>query len=416
MQKDNQEIVDHLFREEHGKMVSSLVRIYGIRNLEPIEDAVQETFYAAILSWRNNGMPDNPSGWLRRVARNKLIDYFRKNGRVDALDLESFSGAKVAAIHEVFSDHEIGDNQLRLLFAICHPALSIQDQVIFALKTFSGFSRREIASSLLKNEESVKKSLSRAKSRILEEDIRFEIPHGNQLAERLQNVHLTLYLLFNEGFHSAHKSLIIRKDLIAEAMRLCALLKEKFNHFDTNALMAMMCFHGARIEAKLDEQNELVQLEYQDRNKWNYPLIFKGHEYMDYAVKAEIFSRYHWEAAIAGAYIMAPTFEEIDWSKIKLYYDHLITLVPSAINQLNRIVVLSQQGKMDEAFDSFKVLNEKDFGEREYLYYAVGAELYFRNKEVENGSQFLNLALEKVENEIERKLVLKRIDEIKKGS
>jgi RNA polymerase sigma-70 factor (ECF subfamily) len=199
-------------------------------------------------------------------------------------------------------------------------------------------------------------------------------------------------------------------------MRLCALLQEKFNHFDTNALMAMMCFHGARIEAKLDEHNDLVQLEYQDRSKWNYPLIFKGHEYMDYAVKAETFSRYHWEAAIAGAHIMAPTFEEVDWEKIEMYYDRLIALVPSSINQLNRIVVLSQQGKMEEAFDSYNALEGKDFGERMYLYYAVGAELYFNIKEIENGSKYLNWALEKVQNEIERKLVLKRIDEIKKGN
>ncbi len=415
MPEQKNEIVDHLFREEYGKMVSSLVRVYGIRHLAAIEDAVQETFYAAILSWRNKGAPENPSGWLRTVSRNKLIDYFRKSGKVEALDLQRFAGAKVATINEVFSEHEIADNQLRLLFAVCHPKLSIQDQAIFALKTFSGFSRREIASSLLKNEETIKKSLSRAKKRILEDEIKFEIPTGTALSDRIQNVHLMLYLLFNEGFHSANKSMIIRKDLVAEAIRLSSLLKEKFNHFDTNALLAIMCFHGSRIEAKLDENNELIQLEYQDRKKWNYPLIFKGHEFMNHAVKSKEFSRYHWEAAIAGAYVIAPSFETIDWSKIEMYYDHLISIVPSPMNKLNKIVVLNQQDKIHEALNSYGELNETDFGERVYLYFAVGAELYFKDRQSLEGKIFLEKALEKTQNEIEHKFLLKRIAKIEKG-
>jgi RNA polymerase sigma factor (sigma-70 family) len=251
---DQTQLIDHLFRHQFGKMVSILTRIFGLAHLETIEDAVQDTFIKAMGAWRN-GIPENPEAWLTQAAKNRTIDLFRqlKSEKERAPYFES--GPAAIAINELFLDREIADSQLRMIFTACHPALDPRDQIAFALKTISGFSQSEIASALLTKEESVKKRLSRARNMIRDAQLAFAIPQGNELSDRLPRVLEVLYLIFNEGFHSGQKEMLVRKELCAEAMRLCKMLVDHKEVCSPNvqALFALMCFQAARLDSKVNE-------------------------------------------------------------------------------------------------------------------------------------------------------------------
>ncbi|GLR18472.1 DNA-directed RNA polymerase sigma-70 factor [Portibacter lacus] len=403
-------MIDHLFRHEYGKMVSSLTRIYGIANLDLIEDAVQDTFQKAVLYFRNNELPENPEGWLRTVAKNRAIDLFRKVSSQNKY--ENISGTSFITMQEVFTDHEIEDSQLRLLFTICHPSLKLKDQIIFALKTFSGFSRKEIAAALMISQENVKKSLFRARKNIDLNQVKFEVPSGEQFKERIASVHLAIYLLFNEGFHSSNKEKLIKKDLIAEALRLNGLLIDRFDLPESKAMMAMMCFHAARLEAKISDDNHLIKLKHQERQKWNFQLILKGHQWMEEAVETDEYTRFHWEAAIAGEYINARTYEETDWAKLEIYHRNLILLLPTASNFLNLAVILNQQGKTTQAKETLESIDLENLKGREYLFYSVFAEIYSTMKDYMLAREMLTKALNAVNNISEKSLILQKLQDL----
>ena len=272
----NEKIIDHLFRHQYGKMVSILTRIFGFSNLETIEDAVQDTFLKATHTWKDS-IPENPEAWLTQAAKNRTIDLFRKikadKSRIQNLD----SGPSAIALNELFLDNEIEDSQLRMIFACCHPELQSKDQIAFALKTISGFSQKEIAASLLTKEESIKKRLQRARKTIIEKDIKFEIPSGKELSERIDNVLQVIYLIFNEGFHSNGKNIIIRKDLCGEALRLCKMIlaKETLRDGSVYSLFALLCFNSSRLETKVvnddPDQNKKLEIVEVDPGAGNDP-------------------------------------------------------------------------------------------------------------------------------------------------
>lgn len=220
--------MDHLFRHQYGKMVSILTRIFGLSNLELIEDAVQDTFLKASIKWRNR-IPENPEAWLTTASKNRVIDLLRKltseNNAIDKIA----SGTSSISINNLFLDEEIEDSQLRMIFTACHPSLKPQDQIAFALKTISGFSGKEISAALLLNEDTVKKRLQRARTTIKNKMISFDLPESKSLQKRLNRVHEAIYLIFNEGFHSLKKDTLIRQELCGEALRLCKLILKKLN-------------------------------------------------------------------------------------------------------------------------------------------------------------------------------------------
>jgi RNA polymerase sigma-70 factor (ECF subfamily) len=391
-------------------VVSSLVRVFGISKLELIEDAVQDAFQKAVVHFRNNEIPDYPGAWLNRVARNRAIDLLRKIKLEEKT--EFFSGPASIAMTEVFSDYEIEDNQLRLLFTICHPSLKSKDQVIFALKTFSGFSHAEIAHGLLISKENIKKSLSRARENIINTKISFDVPEGKDLDERLEHVHVVLYLLFNEGFHSSGKDKVVRKDLVAEALRLTGILSQRFKQPNTKALMALMCFHSARLDSKITAKNDLVKLKYQDRSLWNSALILRGNLLMEEATKGNVFSKYHYEAAIANEYVKAGPFSNINWANVEIFHRNLTLNYPSAINQLNLCVIINQQNRSSEALQLLLSLKVKDLKGKEHLYHSVAAEIYSSLLEPQTALAHLQNALNTVENEAEKRLIKDKIRHI----
>ena len=295
-------LIDHLFRHQFGKMVSILTKIFGFDHLETIEDAVQDTFIQAMRSWQN-AIPENPEAWLTAASKNRAIDIFRsikaEKNRTTKLNIQP----DPTTLDELFLDHEIEDSQLRMIFTACHPRLDPRDQIAFSLRTISGFSIKEIAASLLIPHDTIKKRLQRSRKMIASENIEFEIPIGQELPTRIDRVLEVIYVIFNEGFHSNKKEMVTRKELCGEAIRLGKLIlkKPEIRLPKVNALFALMCFHSARLDSKVNANNVLINLSQQDRSKWYFPLIMLGNEAMNQAVQStDDFSSYHYEAAIAS--------------------------------------------------------------------------------------------------------------------
>ncbi len=404
-----QKLIDHLFRHHYGKMVSVLTRIFGLAHLETIEDAVQDTFIKATLTWKNNP-PESPEAWLTKAAKNRVIDIFRK------LNAERKRIPRITASHEamnmndLFLKNEIEDSQLRMIFTACHPLLSQADRIAFSLKTISGFSSKEIASALLAKEETIKKRLSRARKTIKTKNILFAIPVDKELYERITSVHEVLYLIFNEGFHSNRTDILIRKELCGEAMRLCQMiLKNELTRSENGyALFALMCFHAARLDSKINSKGEIIDLKNQDRSKWHFPLMYLGNEAMNKATASNQFSYYHYEAAIAAEHLRAPSFKDTQWNKILLWYKNLYQIQPSAITALHMAIVQIQLKNFEAASQLLIDTQPVDLGQRAYLYYGVQGEFYKEKGEHEKATSCLDLALSVVQNEAEKNYLLRK--------
>ncbi len=411
--EDTEPIIDHLFRHQFGKMVSILCRIFGLEHLETIEDAIQDTFIKASASWRE-GIPDNPEAWLTTAAKNRTIDLFRKLKSEKERSKYVQSGASTIAFSELFLDHEIADSQLRMIFTACHPALDPRDQIAFALKTIAGFSQKEIAAALLFKNETIKKRLSRARASIKKEDMAFEIPQGVDLKKRRIRVLEVLYLLFNEGFHSTKKDMIVRQELCGEAMRLCKMLVDhpKICDSETQALFALMCFHSARLDSKIDDFNEIIDLRLQDRSKWYFPLIVAGNSMMIKATMSGVYSPYHYEAAIASEHLMAKKFENTNWKKILFWYEKLQAISPSPFNLLNMAVVNLQRNKPELAKAIMERVKPQELGQRNYLYYGCMAQYYKAIKDYKQALSCYDQALSTVQNDSERKYLEKKRNKI----
>lgn len=402
-------LIDHLFRHHSGKMVSVLTRIFGLSNLEIIEDAVQDTFLKASIKWRKQ-LPDNPGAWLTKAAKNRVLDIFRRIQTERKHLPELKNGIEVIAINELFLESEIEDAQLRMIFTACHPKLDPKDRIAFALKTISGFSSKEIASALLTKEGTIRKRVFRARKTIQESNIAFKIPQGKELPLRIESVLEVLYLIFNEGFHSNKKEVLVRKELCGEAMRLCkSLLNNKHTNISASyALFTLMCFHAARLDAKINTENEVLDLKNQDRNKWSFPLIQLGNAMMNKAVENNEFSTYHYEAAIIAEHIKAPNFEQTNWDKILKWYQYLYKLQPSNSHLLPMAVVCIQNENYVKANYYFEQINPEDLTQRSYLFYGAKADYFLAIKNKEEAIKYLEIALEKVTNTLEKEFLEKK--------
>jgi len=335
--------IDHLFRHESGKMVSVLSRLLGLQNLEAAQDIVQDTLLQAMNTWSYNTVPDNPSAWLYRVAKNKAVDFLRREKKFKEISsqysyLLQSEYSLTSTVNNLFLENEIQDSQLRMMFACSHPSIAEESQIALTLKTLCGLSINEIAKAFLTNEETISKRIYRAKEKIKAEKIELHVPQGKELPERLDVILKSLYLLFNEGYNSSHPDKLIRDDLCQEAMRLTYLLTTHniTNLPRTNALLSLMCFQASRLQARLDDKGNIILLKYQDRDKWYKPLMEKGFIYLDAATDIFEKSPYHLEAAIASLHASAPSFEQTDWKSIHRLYELLYQLQPDPIIALNK--------------------------------------------------------------------------------
>lgn len=407
------EAIDHLFRHESGKMVSVLSRLLGLGNMEMAQDIVQDTLLQAMNTWGFNGIPDNPQGWLYRVAKNKAIDFLRRQKKFREIRpqyaylLES-EYSLTPTVRNLFLHNEIQDSQLRMMFACCHPAIPGESQVALTLKTLCGLSINEIARAFLTNDETISKRIYRAKEKIKIEKIEMDVPPADELSHRLDAVLKSLYLLFNEGYNSSHPDQLIREDLCEEAIRLCLILSQQplTDRPVTRALLALMYFQSSRLHARLDDNGNIILLKHQDRSKWSLPLIQKGFDFIDAAAEPFEVSTYHLEAAIASLHAAAPSFERTDWKSIYHLYEMLYQLQPNPVVAMNKAIASAYAISKQKALEELQQITGL---EQHHLYYASIGEMYFDLEQRENAKAFFEKALRLTNSQTEKQLLREKI-------
>ncbi|NML39777.1 sigma-70 family RNA polymerase sigma factor [Chitinophaga sp. G-6-1-13] len=382
--------VNHLFRQASGKMVAVLVKIFGAENYTLVEDVVQDALLSGLETWKLNGIPDNPEAWLFRVARNKAIDIIRRKKHqynIDFSSPEQLSPSTEYTLASTFDqywqDQAIRDDFLGMMFACCHPDISPENQVTFILKSLCGFSTREVARAFLTSEDTISKRLYRTKEFFRTNDIRPVIPPPAQLSGRLDAVLNSLYLLFNEGYSATQHEQLVREDIIAQAIYLCQSLldHEHTRQPRTSALMALFCFHAARIHSRLQSDGTIIPLSQQDRRQWDKALIASGNEWLNKAASGTALSPFHLEAAIAYEHCIAPGYAATNWKMILAYYDALLQLTKDPVILLNRSVALLEYAGAPAALQSLEVVQSHRQLNRYYLYHAVLGEIYKRMNE-----------------------------------
>ncbi len=402
--------LEHLFRHEYGKLVSLFTNRYSTHLIDKIEDAVQESLYKAAKIWSYQPMPENPSAWLYRVANNQLIDFLRKDKR--SADWEHHEGAiaKSETIElELPEEKAIVDDQLRMIFACCHPVMKPTEQLMLSLKLLCGLSIREIARALLKNEEATKKAITRAKKKFKEEVGELQVPNGDDVETRISEVLQVIYLLFNEGYKATEGEKLIRQELCEEAIRLSFILMNEPNgdKGELKALIAMMLFKAARFPARMDGQGNLLTLENQDRNLYDEEYIKWGWDFLRQSSKHPGTSVYQLEAAIAAYYTTAPTYEATNWKAILGLYDSLVRLKPSPVVQMSRVVVLSKVKGPKEALHVMEDI-ESDIKTNQ-SFNALKADLYAAMENWPKARVFIQKAVTEAKNITERRFLEKKL-------
>jgi RNA polymerase sigma factor (sigma-70 family) len=407
---ENDKILPNLFKTEYRKIVSVLYRHFGFEHPEIAEDIASDTFLTAAETWGLKGFPDNPVGWLYRVAGNKAKDHLKHNNIFEqkvtpGLQTEQ-SG--IAEPELDLSDKNIFDSQLQMLFAICNPIIPAEAQIGLALRILCGFGIDEIADAFLTNKETINKRLFRAKEKLREGKVKIGFPENAQLGSRIANVLKTLYLLFNEGYYSSGNDNALRKELCLEAMRLNYFLVEsEFCDLpEVNALLALMCFHTSRFDARVDKNGEMIRYHEQDTRLWNRELIQKGEFYLNRASKGVELSKYHCEASIAYWHTIKEDTHE-KWDSILQLYNRLLVIEYSPIAALNRTYALSKvYGKEAAIIEAEKLqLNNNN------LYFLLLGNLY-RDINNQQAVNYLQSALKLARTAGEKKLIKKDIDSL----
>jgi len=374
-------LVEHFYRHEFGRLVAVLTRSFGARRLDLIEDVAQTALAQALETWSRRGVPEDPAGWLHRTARNLAIDAWRREQtHARALPRLANEAERDAEPPEARFADEIGDEPLRLLFICCHEAVPVESRVAFALRTLCGFSTAEIARGLLATEANVQKRIERAKARLRDLDIDFDALAAPQLRARLDAVLAVIYLLFSQGCHATHADAPIRRDLCDEARRLARMLVDHpvGDVPSANALLALMCFHAARFDARVGLDGGLVPFEQQDRSTWNWADAREGMAWLAKSASGDELTRYHLEAGVAWEHCRAPTFEDTDWGRIAELYDALDRVAPSPIHALNRAVAEFHLRGPQAGLDHLAAVAPENVPTRYPGWHAVIGEFQFR--------------------------------------
>jgi RNA polymerase sigma-70 factor (ECF subfamily) len=416
-------LADHLFRHEAGKLISVLTGILGLQRLEMAEDVVQEALVRALQTWPYYGIPKNPAAWLTQTAKNLALDVIRREKLFAdkqpqiIVFIEQWADQCDPGESPAF-DNEIKDGRLRLMFACCHPLIPQDSQAALALKTLCGFSPAEIAKGFLTSEAAIAKRLTRARQRIREQNIPFDIPTGEEIPLRLDGVLQTLYLLFNEGYKASSGDNLVREDLCEEAIRLTTLLAAHpvGNRPVVHALAALMLFNGARLVARTDPGGNILRLKEQDRSRWNQSMIARGLFHLAQSASGDDLSAYHLQAGIAACHCTAPDYESTDWPRILSLYDQLIGVDNSPVVALNRAVAMAQVHGPQAGLDALDEISNQESLESYYLFYAVRAEFESQLRSFESAANHLRQALKLAELKSEQALLQKRLQECESHS
>jgi RNA polymerase sigma factor (sigma-70 family) len=413
------ESIDHLFRYYAGQMVSVLSRIFGLEKLDMIEDAVQDALVTALRKWPYSGMPDNPTAWVIQVSKNRILDNLRANKKFVSTEehLEDVENAIILQVAEgnAYFAGEMSEDQLRMIFACCHPSIPPDAQVALTLKIVGGFSVGEIARAYLASEDSVAKMLTRAKAKLRSGDVSLEIPVRSELKNRMDAVTKVLYLMFNEGYSASGGEELIRRDLCLESIRLSELLAAHpiTSSPTVDALAALLLFQASRLDSRCREDGELMLLSEQDRTLWDKKMIGRALHHFRLSASGDELSDYHLEAEIAACHATAMSYEDTRWEQILNCYELLQQRKFSPVVELNRIIALAKIEGGETGLLELKKF-EKDQSLKDYnLFHITLATFLSETGDYAKALDSYSKAIALTQNEIVLRFLCKRMDLLK---
>ncbi|MEL6651540.1 MAG: DUF6596 domain-containing protein [Bacteroidota bacterium] len=408
------ELIPHLFRTEFSKITAVLCKRFGLDQMSLAEDIVSDTFLLAAETWGLQGIPANPTAWLYTVAKNKALDQVRRKQLFDQKIVPNLNEGQPSANSQVeeidLSIQNIKDSQLQMMFAICHPSIKTEAQIGLALRILCGFGIDEIADAFLTNKEVINKRLYRAKANLRRHQVQLVMPPGSEVEARLDTVLHMLYLLFSEGYYSASQNDPLRKDFCLEAMRLCYLLLDDARTAQTKvkALLALMCFHASRFEARQNTDQEApLQYEQQDSSQWDQDLIRQGEYFLNQAAVGDEASRFHFEAAIAYWHTQ-PEETQTKWEHILGLYEALMQQTHSPITALSRAYALAKVKGPAAGIAAAEELNL----EHNHYYHSLIGQLY-QTVDPEKAADHLLQALQLARTEGDKAIIKTRLAKLR---
>lgn len=404
-------VIDELYQTQSRRVFATLVRLLG--DFDLAEEALHDAFVAALEQWSIEGIPANPAAWLVSTGRFKAIDVIRRRMRFDATSADlAVSLESTQPEYTDWDEARFQDDQLRLIFTCCHPALAPSTQVALTLREICGLTTEEVASAFLTSKATIAQRIVRGKAKIRDAKIPYIVPTKSDLPERLDSVLSVIYLVFNEGYSASSGESLIRHDLAVEAIHLGRMLLELLPDPEVMGLLALMLFHDSRREARVTADGDLVLLENQDRSLWNRAHIAEGNKLIEGALASRRFGIYSIQAAIAGIHANSASTAETDWVQIVALYDLLLQSAPSPIVELNRAVAVAMRDTPETGLrliDSILARGELT----EYrLAYAARADLCRRLGRTTESRAAYEQALSFTQQEPERRFIQKRLQEL----
>jgi RNA polymerase sigma-70 factor (ECF subfamily) len=407
------ELLDSLYRVDSGRILATLIRLLG--DFDLAEEAMHEAFAAALSLWPGTGVPGNPRPWLISTARFKAIDTLRRRARFDAsqTDLARYLEAQSSSAGKSDDEDSLEDDRLRLIFTCCHPSLAPEARVALTLREVCGLTTEEIAKAFLTTPRTLAQRIVRAKAKIRETPIRYEVPSPQELPERLHAVLQVIYLVFNEGYSASAGAGVTRAELTGEAIRLGRLLAELQPEPEVIGLLSLMLLQESRHAARTSPAGELILLEHQDRSLWNREEIAEGVALLERALKSRRFGAYTLQAAIAAVHTEAGSVAATDWGQIVALYDQLVRVQPTPVVQLNRAVAIAMRDGPEAGLAHIDAVLEHGELADYYLAHSARADMCRRLGKTAEARSSYEKALALTQQEPERQFLQARIRQLK---